>query len=239
MTKTLHAPIRDVRGLFEFLAQWRGVPADVSPVDLPAETPTPLRDLYQRFGSLAAEEWWVRPDLCWSEGLFSGQNFLVAATRLGKENFVADGQRYWLVVRENQGCWFAWVPAAKVDDPMIAYTAAHEAPSASGLEITSIPLSQFLATHVLVETTFASPRLWCIGDRPLQIDEFRLPLVSLMVSVMGYPAPLRYDFFIDPSERVLVMSMPESDFTWVATRDLDIAEIFFDPAICKDCRSGM
>jgi hypothetical protein len=107
--------------------------------------------------------------------------------------------------------------------------------------MTSIPLSQFLATHVLVETTFASPRLWCIGDRPFHIGEFRLPLVSLMVgSVMGYPPPLQYDFFIDPSERVLIMNMPESDFTWVATRDLDIAEIFFDTAICDDyCRSGM
>ena len=102
---------------------------------------------------------------------------------------------------ENQHCWFAWVLAGTVDDPTIAYSAAHdEAPSASGLAVTSIPLSQFLATHVLVETTFASPRLWCIGDRPFRVDEYRLPLVPLMVgSVMGHP-PLQYDFFVDPSE---------------------------------------
>ena len=105
--------------------------------------------------------------------------------------------------------------------------------------MTSIPLSQFLATHVLVETTFASPRLWCIGDRPFRVDEYRLPLVPLMVgSVMGHP-PLQYDFFVDPSEQILVMSMPESDFTWVAALALDIEAIFLDPSICSDCRSGM
>jgi hypothetical protein len=71
------------------------------------------------------------------------------------------------------------------------------------------------------------------------VGEFQLPLVPLMMgSTMGYP-PLQYDFLVDPTERVLVMNMPESDFTWVATRDLDIEEIFFDPAICDDCRSGM
>jgi hypothetical protein len=239
MTMILHRPIRDVRELFQFLAHWRDVPAAVPPVVLPAGTPTPLRDLYQRFGSLAAREWWVGPNLCWSVGLFSGQNFLVAPTRLGKDSFAAAGERHWLIVRENQECWFVWVPAGKDEDPLIAYTAAHEEPSASALEMTKIPLSQFLATHVLVETSFASPRLWCIGDRPFRVGEFQLPLVPLMMgSTMGYP-PLQYDFLVDPTERVLVMNMPESDFTWVATRDLDIEEIFFDPAICDDCRSGM
>jgi hypothetical protein len=172
MTMILHRPIRDVRELFQFLAHWRDVPAAVPPVVLPAGTPTPLRDLYQRFGSLAAREWWVGPNLCWSVGLFSGQNFLVAPTRLGKDSFAAAGERHWLIVRENQECWFVWVPAGKDEDPLIAYTAAHEEPSASALEMTKIPLSQFLATHVLVETSFASPRLWCIGDRPFRVGEF-------------------------------------------------------------------
>ena len=35
------------------------------------------------------------------------------------------------------------------------------------------------------------------------------------------------------------MSMPESDFTWVAALALDIEAIFLDPSICSDCRSGM
>lgn len=239
MSVTLHPPICDVREIFEFLARWRDVTADVPPVDLPADTPSPLTALYQRFGSLAAKEWWVRPNLCWSEGLFSGQNFLVASTQLGKENFEAGGQSHWLIVRENQHCWFAWVPVGQVNDPPVAYTPAHEAPSASVLKGTSIPLSQFLAVHVLVETTFASPRLWCIGDRPFRGDDFRLRLVPLMIgSPMGLP-PLQYDFYIDPTEQFLVMNMPESDFTWVATRGLDIEEVLFDPTISEDRRVEM
>jgi hypothetical protein len=119
--RTLHPPIRDVRALLDFLAHWCNVPADVPPVDVPEETPPPLSELYERFGSLVAKEWWVRSNLCWSQGLFSGQNFLVAPTRLGKESESAfiDGKSYWLVARENQHCWFARVLAGTVDDARV------------------------------------------------------------------------------------------------------------------------
>jgi hypothetical protein len=235
MSATVNPPICDVRELFEFIARWRDVPSVVPLVDLHPNTPSPLRALYQRFGLLAAKEWWVRPDLCWSKGLFSGQNFLVAPTQLGKELFEAHGQSHWLIVRENQHCWFAWVPIREADDPLVAYTPAHKVPSASVLVKTSVTLSRFLAVHALVETTFASPRLWCISARPFQADDFRLPVVPLMVgSPMGLP-PLQYDFYVDPAQRLLVMNMPESDFTWVATCDLDIEAILIKPEICENC----
>jgi hypothetical protein len=239
MSDRLQPPICDVRELFEFLASWRDVPGEIRPVALHPSTPPPLRALYQRFGLLAAKEWWVRPNLCWSEGLFSGQNFLVAPTRLGKEHFEAEGRSHWLVVSENQHCWFAWVPVEQTDDPPITYTPAQETPSASVLESTSTPLSRFLAVHVLVETTLASPRLWCIGARPFRAEDFLLPLLPLLVgSSMGLP-PLQYDFYVDPGQRILVMNMPGSDFTWVASRDLAIESILVDPGICEDCRGAM
>jgi hypothetical protein len=188
MKKTLQPPVRGVQELFDFLAGWYDLSGPLPTVDVPAETPLPLRALYQRFGSTAAEEWWVRPDLCWSKGMFSGQNFLSAPSRLGKESTVEAGQRYWLIVQENQGGWFAWIPVGNINDLMVAYTAAHDRSGAQGFILTSIPLSQFLATHVLVETIFASPRLWCIGARPFHIDEFRLQLLPLLSgSMMGDP----------------------------------------------------
>lgn len=66
-------------------------------------------------------------------------------------------------------------------------------------------------------------------------DEFQCLLVPLMASSqMGLP-PFQYDFSVDPTEQALVMNMPESDFTWAATRGLAIEAILFDAVISEDC----
>jgi hypothetical protein len=238
--KHLRPPINDVRELFDFLAAWHDVPVDVSPVTVPFETPSPLSELYGRFGLLAGSESWVRPDLCWSDGLFSCQNFIVAATQLGKEEFVAPtglfaDKRHWLVLRENQHCWFAYVPIGCGDDPPVVYTEVDDTGQPKGAGLASGPLSAFLATHVLIETVFTAPRLWFIGDHLFCGEDSILPLVPLLIGArLGYPE-LQYDFYVDPSERVLIMNMPESGSTWVASREVEVEEIVVDRIDCVDC----
>jgi hypothetical protein len=210
----------DVREMFDFLARWHDVSAQVPLVETPAETPAPLRDLYRRFGVRAG------PDL------FSGQNTLVDPLRLGAHQLVIGDRRYWMIVQENQNCWFAWTPVGRGDDPTIAYTDTRDDRIGSTLTTTSIPLSRFLATHVLVEATLGSQRLWYVGHRPFRADEFRLPLLPLALNLaMGFPPSLIYEFYVDPLEQALVMNMPESEFIYIATRGLDIGAVVVDPAL--------
>jgi hypothetical protein len=240
--RNVHPPVASIDQLTDFLRVWHHIPSSLESVDIPLAVPLPLQILYQNFGLLASRDERFDRDFetgYAAVGIFAVQDMLVPVSRLEENVFTAgpgryEGQRFLTFIHEAQWCWYLHVPLQSGSDPPVFMTETSYVNQARPRQPEPLveiapKLSEFLALHALRETVLGSETGWH-RYRSFSEQDYIPALKPLLIGRSYVDHRWRYDFYIDDTERLLIMAEVNTDITYIAARGLGLANISGDHA---------
>ena len=245
MSGTIEPPVQSIEQLLDFLIDWHDI-TEVEPVDLPFDLPRPLQQVYERFGKAAS---WDKGGF-FPEGIFCGQDFLVAPTQMETKTFVpahglCAGERMLTFFQENQGCFFLHVPLDRGDDPLVFKTDYPQVgrwakPESPQIVMPESPqsmeerLASVLATFSLRETVLGCDKQW-FRNRSFEAGDYK-PRLILLKSTLHYGNPaIPIEFYADENEQLLIMYFSRIDMIHIAVRRLEAEAVFNDFDELEEC----
>jgi hypothetical protein len=247
--RTVSPPVVAVDELFDFIAAWHDLPADLERVPIPQYLPRALRDLHARFGLAATKE--HRFDRNFetgygAQGIFAVQDMLVPISRLEENIHIAPGgpykgQRMLTFVHEAQWCHYLHVPLEGGEDPPVfvsdlAYVNPNRPVSEIVYEQAAGKLSEFLAVHVLRETVIGAPYLWMRITEAHRSDDYLIRWTPLLTDTCYVYPYWPCDFYVDETENLLLMRENYTDFNYIASKNGNLEAILRDPKEVDDLR---
>jgi hypothetical protein len=247
--RTVSPPVVAVDELFDFIAAWHDLPADLERVPVPQYLPRALRDLHARFGLAATKEHKFDRNFetgYGAQGIFAVQDMRVPISRLEENIHIAPGgpykgQRMLTFAHEAQWCHYLHVPLEGGEDPPVfvsdlAYVNPNRPVSEIVYEQAAGKLSEFLAVHVLRETVIGAPFLWMRITEAHRSDDYLIRWTPLLTDTCYVYPYWPCDFYVDETKSVLLMRENYTDFNYIASKNSNLEAILRDPKEADDLR---